>query len=93
MLPGTDFLCGTSQISAKKGDGVDDLLEVILLVAEVEQLVANPARMARGTIVEATMDRRKGPAATVLVGTGTLRVGDIVHAGATLGKVCSATLY
>ena len=59
----------------------------MLLVAEVEQLTANPARMARGTVVEATMDRKKGPAATMLVGTGTLKVGDIVHAGACLGKV------
>ena len=75
------------QISAKKGTGIDELLETVLLVAEVEQLTANPLRMARGTVVEAAMDRRKGPAATIIVSTGTLKVGDIVHAGATFGKV------
>ena len=75
------------QISAKKGMGIDDLLETVLLVAEVEDLTANPKRRARGNVVEAHLDRRAGPVATVLVATGTLRVGDVVHAGATFGKV------
>ena len=67
--------------------GIDDLLETVLLVAEVEDLTANPKRRARGNVVEAHLDRRSGPVATVLVATGTLRVGDVVHAGATFGKV------
>jgi translation initiation factor IF-2 len=77
----------TLQISAKKGQGIDDLLETILLVAEVEQLTADPARMARGSVVEANMHRNKGPVATMLVASGTLRVGDVLHAGASYGKV------
>lgn len=76
------------QISAKKGTGVDELLEQILLVAEVEELVANPGRMAKGTVIEAHLDKKSGPVATLLVQAGTLRVGDIVTASATYGKVC-----
>ena len=75
------------QISAKKGMGVDDLLETVLLVAEVEQLTANPQKAARGTVVEAHLDKRTGPVATLLVATGTLKQGDVVHAGATYGRV------
>lgn len=76
-------------ISAKKGTGVDDLLETVALVAEVEQLMSNPDRAAAGTVLEAYLDRRVGPIATLLVQTGTLRVGDVVVAGSAYGKVRS----
>lgn len=75
------------QISAKKGTGVDDLLETVALVAEVEQLMANPDKAAAGTVLEAHLDKRVGAIATLLVQTGTLRVGDVVVAGAAYGKV------
>jgi translation initiation factor IF-2 len=65
-------------ISAKRGTGVDTLLETLLLVAEVAELSANPGRKARGTVVEAYMDRTRGATATLLVQAGTLRVGDCV---------------
>ncbi len=80
------------QISAKKGDGVDGLLETVLLMAEVEELVANPDRLARGTVIESHLDKRTGPVATVLVAAGTLRNGDVVQAGSTYGKVRAAAL-
>ncbi|BDA49072.1 Translation initiation factor IF-2 [Coccomyxa sp. Obi] len=76
-------------ISAKKGDGVDTLLETVLLMAEVEELMANPDRHARGTVIESHLDKRTGPVATVLVAVGTLRTGDVVQAGGTYGKVRS----
>ena len=75
------------QISAKKGTGVDDLLETVALVAEVEQLMSNPTKSAAGTVLEAHLDRRVGAIATLLVQTGTLKVGDVVVAGAAYGKV------
>ena len=78
------------QISAKKGTGVDDLLETVALVAEVEQLMSNPDRAAAGTVLEAHLDRRVGPIATLLVQTGTLHVGDVVVAGSAYGKVTSS---
>ena len=78
-----------AQISAKKGTGVDDLLETVLLMAEVEQLAANPGAAARGTVIEAHLDRRQGAVAALLVANGTLRVGDVVQAGATFGKARS----
>ncbi|MDY2684941.1 MAG: translation initiation factor IF-2 [Selenomonadaceae bacterium] len=74
-------------ISAKKGIGIDDLLENILLVAEVQELKANPNRDARGVIVEAKLDKGRGPVATVLVQNGTLRIGDSVVCGTTYGNV------
>ncbi|CAL5226196.1 g9032 [Coccomyxa viridis] len=74
-------------ISAKKGDGVDELLETVLLMAEVEELLANPDRPARGTIVESHLDKKTGAIATMLVAAGTLRQGDVVQAGAAYGKV------
>jgi translation initiation factor IF-2 len=74
-------------ISAKKGTGVDELLETVLLVAELEELAANPDRAARGTVLEASLDRKLGPLATVLVQNGTLRVGDAVAAGGAHGRV------
>ena len=74
-------------VSALKGDNLDELLEMILLVAEVEELSANPDRAAKGTVIEANLDRNRGPVATLLVQNGTLRVGDTIVAGSVLGKV------
>jgi translation initiation factor IF-2 len=73
--------------SALRKEGIDSLLEMILLVAELRELKANPARKARGVIIEAQLDRGRGPVATVLVQKGTLQVGDSVVAGAVAGKV------
>ena len=74
-------------VSAKTGEGIDDLLEMILLTAEVSELKANPNRAARGLIIEAELDKGKGPVATVLVQKGTLHVGDPVACGSSYGKV------
>jgi len=74
-------------VSAIKGENLDTLLEMILLVAEVEELSANPDRSAKGTVIEAHLDKAKGAVATLLVQNGTLRVGDILVAGSALGKV------
>ncbi|MEW9081063.1 translation initiation factor IF-2 [Caldanaerobacter subterraneus] len=74
-------------VSAKKNIGIDDLLEMILLVAEMEDLKANPNKPARGTVIEAKLEKGKGPVATVIVQNGTLQVGDAVIAGTTYGKV------
>ena len=75
------------QISALQNLGIDDLLEQVLVVAELEELVANPEGRARGTVLEANLDPGRGPVATVLVQNGTLRVGDPVVAGAAWGRV------
>ena len=74
-------------VSAKKQMGIDDLLEMILLVAEMKELKANPNRDARGVIIEAKLDKGRGPVATVLVQNGTLRIGDSIVVGTTYGKV------
>jgi translation initiation factor IF-2 len=74
-------------VSAIKGENIDKLLEMILLVSEVEDLQANPDRMARGTVIEAHLDKAKGPVATLLIQNGTLRTGDVLAAGPILGKV------
>ncbi len=74
-------------VSAKTGEGIDTLLEMILLVAEMRELKANPDRNARGLVIEAQLDKGKGPVATVLVQKGTLHVGDTVAAGPCYGKV------
>jgi len=74
-------------VSAKKGTGIPDLLQMLLWVAEEKQFMANPKRAARGTVVEAHLDRKIGAVATLLVQAGTLRPGDIVSAGASYGKV------
>ncbi len=74
-------------VSALTGDGVDDLLEMILLQADVQQLKANPDRMATGVIIEAKLDKARGPLATVLIQNGTLRVGDNIVAGMASGRV------
>ena len=76
-----------AQISAKKGTGVDELLETVALVAELEDLMSNPDKAAAGTVLEAHLDRRIGAISTLLVQTGTLRVGDVVVAGSAYGKV------
>ena len=75
------------EVSAKKNIGINDLLEMVLLVAEVKELKANPKREARGVIIEAQLDKGRGPVATVLVQSGTLRIGDSIVAGTTYGKV------
>ena len=74
-------------VSAKTREGIEDLLEMIQLVADTNELKANPDRAARGTVVEAKLDRGRGPVATILVQTGTLNVGDAVIAGTTFGRV------
>jgi translation initiation factor IF-2 len=74
-------------VSAKARTGLEDLLEMILLVADLQELKANPKRPAVGTIIEAELDKGRGPVATVVVQTGTLRVGDVVVVGKTFGKV------
>jgi translation initiation factor IF-2 len=74
-------------VSAIKGDNLDTLLEMILLVAEVEDLYANPDRPAKGTVIEAHLDKARGPVATLIVQNGTLKVGDILVAGSAFGKV------
>lgn len=74
-------------ISALKRQGIDELLDVIQLVAEMEELKANPNRPARGTVIEASLDRGRGPVATIIVETGTLHVGDIVVIGNTYGRI------
>ncbi len=74
-------------VSAVKGENIDKLLEMILLVTEVEDLQANPKRLAKGTVIEAHLDKAKGPVATLLVQNGTLKSGDVLAAGPVLGKV------
>ena len=74
-------------VSAHTGEGIDNLLEMILLTAEVCELKANPNRAARGMVIEAELDKGKGPVATILVQKGTLHVGDFIAAGASSGKV------
>jgi translation initiation factor IF-2 len=86
---GGDTVC--VNISALHREGIDDLLEMILLVAELRELKANPDRMARGTIVEAKLDKGRGPVATVLINNGTLRVGDAIIAGSVAGRVRAMT--
>ncbi len=74
-------------VSAKQRTGIDELLEMILLVADLQELKANPKRPAIGTVVEAELDKGRGPVATVLVQTGTLKIGDTVVVGSTFGRV------
>ena len=82
---GGDTIC--VPVSALKNEGIDDLLEMILLVSEMQELKANPNRNAVGTIIEAQLDKGKGPLATVLVQKGTLKVGDYVVAGTASGRI------
>ncbi len=74
-------------VSAKSGEGIQELLDMILLTADILELKANPNRQARGLVIEAELDRGRGPVATVLVQKGTLHVGDFISAGACFGKV------
>lgn len=78
-------------VSALTGEGINELLEMILLVSEMRELRANPNRPAKGHVVEAELDKGKGPVATVLIQTGTLRVGDTVIAGGAYGRVRAMT--
>ena len=75
------------RISAKTGQGIDDLLEVVILTAEIAELKANPNRAAKGTVIEARLDKNRGPIATLLVQNGTLHQGDTIIAGTAVGRV------
>ncbi len=75
------------EVSARTGQGIDDLLEMVALSAEMRELKANPDRAARGTVIEARLDKGRGPVATVLVQNGTLRSGDVVIAGTAVGRI------
>ena len=86
---GGDVIC--VPVSALTGRGIDDLLENVLLVAEVKELKANPNRHAKGIVIEAKLDRGRGPVATVLVQNGTLHNGDVVIAGTAVGHVRAMT--
>ena len=86
---GGDVIC--VPVSAKTREGLDDLLESVLLVAEMKELRANPDRAAKGIVIEARLDKGRGPVATVLVQNGTLNAGDIVVAGTCLGRVRAMT--
>jgi translation initiation factor IF-2 len=88
---GGDTIC--VPVSAKTGMNIDKLLESILLVAEVSELKANPNRAAKGVVIEAKLDKGKGPVATLLVQNGTLRNGDIVVAGTAVGRIRVMTDY
>ncbi len=78
-------------VSARTGEGIDDLLENLLVVAEISEFKANPSRPASGVVIEAKLDRKRGPMATVLVQNGTLSVGDYVVAGTAWGRVKAIT--
>ncbi len=86
---GGDTIC--VPVSAMTGMGIDELLENVLLVAEMKQLTANPDRHAKGLVIEARLDRGRGPVATVLVQNGTLHSGDVVIAGTSVGRVRAMT--
>ncbi len=81
---GSTIVC---PVSAKTGEGIDNLLEMVLLTADMLELRANPDRAAKGTVIEAKLDRGRGPVATMLVQNGTLHLGDIVIAGTAVGRV------
>ncbi|MBR2080384.1 MAG: translation initiation factor IF-2 [Oscillospiraceae bacterium] len=81
---GDTIMC---KISAKQGDGIDKLLEMVLLTAEMQELRANPNRRAKGTVIEARLDKSRGPIATLLVQNGTLQQGDVIIAGTAVGRV------
>ncbi len=82
---GGDVIC--VPVSAKTGENLDALLETILLVADMKELRANPERLAKGTVIEARLDKGRGPVATILVQNGTLRTGNMIIAGTALGRV------
>ena len=80
-------------VSAKQRTGITELLDTILLVAELKELKSNPSKKARGTVIEASLDRGRGPVATILIQSGTLRVGDPIVAGLAHGKVRAMSSY
>ncbi len=80
-----------AKISAKTGEGIDDLIDTIVLAAELEELTANPKRVALGSVIEAKLDKGRGPVATLLVQTGTLKTGDPVVVGTTFGRIRKMT--
>jgi len=82
---GRDTIC--ANVSAKSGEGLENLLEMILLVAEVADLKANPNRKAKGSVIEAKLDKSRGPVATILVQNGTLDTGDFIIVGTTSGRI------
>ncbi|MGI5894356.1 MAG: translation initiation factor IF-2 [Candidatus Merdivicinus sp.] len=82
---GGDIIC--VPVSAATGMGIDDLLDNIILVSEVQELKANPNRLAKGTVIEARLDKGRGPVATLLVQNGTLHTGDVLIAGTSVGRV------
>lgn len=88
---GGDIMC--VPVSAKTGDGISELLEDVLLIAEMKELKANSDRLAKGVVIEAKLDKGRGPVATLLVQNGTLRTGDIIIAGTAVGKVRVMTDY
>ncbi len=85
---GSTIVC---PISARTGEGVDELLENLVLLAEVQELKANPNRAAHGTVIEARLDKGRGPIATLLVQNGTLKKGDVIIAGTAVGRVRAMT--
>ncbi len=78
-------------ISARKGDGIDNLLEMVLLQADILELKANPTKQAKGTVIEAKLDKKRGPVATMLVQRGKLDVGDTIIVGSTIGRIRTMT--
>jgi len=82
---GGDTIC--VPVSALKREGIDNLLEMVTLVADMKELKANPDRLAKGTVIEAKLDKGRGPVATILVQNGTLKTGDIIIAGTAVGRV------
>ncbi len=86
---GGDIPC--IKVSARNKTGIDELLEMILLVADVKELKANPNRRAKGTVIEAKLDKGRGPVANILIQNGTLHIGDIVVAGTAVGRVRAMT--
>ncbi len=86
---GGDVIC--VPVSAKTGMGIEELLENVILVADIKELKANPNRLAKGSIIEARLDKGRGPVATVLVQNGTLNLGDVIIAGKAVGRVRTMT--
>lgn len=86
---GGDTIC--VPVSAAKNTGIDNLLEMILLVADMKELKANPDRAAKGTVIEARLDKGRGPVATILIQNGTLHTGDVIVAGTAVGRVRAMT--
>lgn len=82
---GGDIIC--VPVSAKTGEGIDKLLEMVTLLADIAELKANPDRLAKGTVIEARLDKGRGPIATILIQNGTLHTGDVIIAGTSVGRV------